>query len=348
LGPSDLIRSAARYAARDLPRDLAAGLALVAIAIPSQMATAHLAGFPPVLGFIAFAAGSIGFALLGGNRFLVVCADSTIAPIFASGLASHAVIGSQDYFGLTASFALMVGSILVCAGLFRLGWLADLVSVPVTAGFLAGIAAHIIVSQLPYLLGIAAPQGSLLHNAGEILNRLGETNPASLLLGLTVLGATLCAEWVSPRIPGALLDIAAVFWLRLEDGGVAVLGPTPSELPQLHIPPSATAELIQALPVAFVVAAVMMVQTAATTRAFPASRGANSIDRDFTGLGTANLMAGLFGVFPVDASPPLTGTVAESGGRSKLAGLSAAALILALASFGTALLAHVQAALAGL
>jgi SulP family sulfate permease len=84
---SDFIRSAARYAARDLRQDLAAGLALAAVALPSQMATAHLAGFPPVTGLIAFAAASIGFAAVGANHFLVACADSTIAPIFAGGLA---------------------------------------------------------------------------------------------------------------------------------------------------------------------------------------------------------------------------------------------------------------------
>ncbi|MCI0600543.1 MAG: SulP family inorganic anion transporter [Beijerinckiaceae bacterium] len=351
--PSDLMPSAAHYTFRDLPRDLAAGLALTAIAVPSQMATAHLAGFPPVQGFIAFAAGSLGFAFFGANRVLVICADSTIAPIFAGGLASLASAGSHAYVSLAASFALMVGGILFCAGMFRLGWLADLVSIPVTAGFLAGIAVHIIVSQLPFLLGIGSPQGSLLHNAFEILDHFGETKPLTLLLGLTVLGATICAHWVSPRIPGALIGIvaatAAVFWFRLEREGVAVLGPMSGELPQIHIPSTPFFELIDAIPLAFVVAAVIMVQTAATTRAFGDDRGAGpSINRDFTGAGAGNLMSGLLGSFAVDASPPLTETVAESGGRSKLAGLAAAALILSLASYGTSLLTHVpQAALAG-
>jgi sulfate permease, SulP family len=86
----------------------------------------------------------------------VICADSTIPPIYAGGLAHLAATGTHAYFGLAASFALMVGGLLFCSGLFRLGWLADLVSAPVTTGFLAGIAAHIIISQLPFLLGIAA------------------------------------------------------------------------------------------------------------------------------------------------------------------------------------------------
>ncbi|MGH6824070.1 MAG: SulP family inorganic anion transporter, partial [Methylocella sp.] len=125
---SDFLRAAARYPAADLRQDLAAGLALAAVAIPSQLGTAHLAGFPPTAGLIAFAAGSIGFAAFGANRFVAACADSTIAPIFASGLAALAATGSHAYFALCASFALMSGGILVCCGLFRLGWIADLVS----------------------------------------------------------------------------------------------------------------------------------------------------------------------------------------------------------------------------
>jgi sulfate permease, SulP family len=110
---SDFIRLAARYAVRDLRQDLAAGLAVAAVAIPSQLGTAHLAGFPPATGLIAFAAASIGFAAIGANHFLVACADSTIAPIFAGGLATLAASGSRDYFALCANVALIAEGILV-------------------------------------------------------------------------------------------------------------------------------------------------------------------------------------------------------------------------------------------
>ena len=81
-----LFRSLASYG-RFLPGDLMAGLTLAAIAIPEQMATARLGGFAPQIGFFAFIAGSLGFAMFGGNRFLSCGANSTITPIFAGGLA---------------------------------------------------------------------------------------------------------------------------------------------------------------------------------------------------------------------------------------------------------------------
>src|SRR2546429_5626990 len=104
-----LFRSLGSFRLADLPGDLVAGLTLAEIAIPEQMATARLGGFSPQIGFYAFIAGSFGFALLGGNRFLSCGADSTITPIFAGGLALIAASSSPDHQALAAALALMVG-----------------------------------------------------------------------------------------------------------------------------------------------------------------------------------------------------------------------------------------------
>ena len=82
-----IFRSLAAYRLGFLPQDLIAGLTLAAIAIPEQMATARLAGLSPEIGFFAFLAGSLAFAIFGDSRFLSCGADSTITPIFAGGLA---------------------------------------------------------------------------------------------------------------------------------------------------------------------------------------------------------------------------------------------------------------------
>jgi SulP family sulfate permease len=157
-----IFRSLAAYRLGFLPQDLVAGLSLAAIAIPEQMATAGLAGLSPEIGFFAFLAGSLAFAIFGDSRFLSCGADSTITPIFAGGLALLATTGSSDYAALAAVLALMVGVALVAGGLFRLGWIADLLSVPVTTGFLAGISVHIMISQLPSVLGLPHQDGPLI------------------------------------------------------------------------------------------------------------------------------------------------------------------------------------------
>ncbi|KNX70323.1 sulfate transporter, partial [Listeria monocytogenes] len=90
-------------------------------------------------------------------------------------------------------------------------------------------------------------------------------------------------------------------------------------------------------------------QTAATTRSFLSDPDKPAdVDRDFLGAGAGSVLAGLFGAFPVNASPPRTGIVSETGGRTQLSGLFAAAIVLALLAFGATLLQHVpDAALGG-
>ncbi|AZO43187.1 SulP family inorganic anion transporter [Mesorhizobium sp. M7D.F.Ca.US.005.01.1.1] len=347
------LRALSGWRPRDLNSDLIAGVTLAAIAIPEQMATARLGGFAPEIGFFAFVAGSVAFALFGANRHLSSGADSTITPLFAGGLAMLAASGSPHYLALAAMLALMVGLIVTLSGVFRLGWIADLLSVPVTTGFLAGIAVHIIVSQLPGLLGLPAESGETLRRIGEIAGNLHLTNPWSLGLGLGVFAIVFCADRISARVPGALIAMVlatiAVAVFGLKDRGVEVLGAWPNGLLQAGLPRASLDDVQALFPLALLIAIVVMVQTAATSRSFAPQQGeAPDINRDFVGVGAGSIVSGLFGAFAVNASPPRTAIVAQSGGRSQLSGLIAAAIVLAFGAFGGGLLADVpQAALAG-
>ncbi len=351
--PWPIFQSFAGWRLADLGPDFVAGLTLAAIAIPEQMATARLGGFAPQIGFLAIIAGALGFAVFGSSRAMSVGADSTIAPIFAGGLALVAATGSPHYASLAAALALIVGAALIAGGLFRLGWIADLLSIPVTTGFLAGIAGHIILSQAPALLGVGAPQGSFIDKAGALIGAVPSANILTLAIGFGVLAIILAGERVNPRIPGALIGVAGaaalVAALGLENHGVSALGEVGGAAPALKMPAASLDDLSQIAPLAFIVAVVVMVQTAATSRAFPSDpEGAPDINRDFVGVGAASALAGLIGAFPLNASPPRTAAVVETGGASQLGSLVCAALVLALSAFGAGLLTHVpHAALAG-
>jgi MFS superfamily sulfate permease-like transporter len=348
-----VFRSLSSYLLSYVTLDLIAGLTLAAIVIPEQMATARLGGFTPVIGFFAFLGGSLAFAAFGSNRFLSCGADSTITPIFAGGLALLASTGSADYAILAATLALMVGVFLIAGGLFRLGWIADLLSIPVTTGFLAGISAHILISQLPGILGLPTPSGTLLQHLATLLEHLNETNPFTLAIGLGVLAVITISEKTDARIPGALIGLvaasAAVLLMNLENRGVSVVGTIPVSLPSLAIPDISFNRLLRLVPLSLIITTVVMVQTAATTRSFLSDPGEPpDVNRDFIGVGAGSLLAGLFGAFPVNASPPRTAIVSETGGRSQLAGVTAVAIVLALLVFGAALLRAVpDAALGG-
>jgi sulfate permease, SulP family len=332
--------------------DLIAGITLAGIAIPGQMATARLAGLPPQTGFLAFIAGGVAFALFGANRFLSSAADSTIAPIFAGALTAFAAAGSPHYAVAALALALLVGAVVTAAGIARMGWVGDLLSAPVMAGFLAGISVHILASQVPAALGLAPGGEGTLPTLIAIAASLPRANPFDAAIATGVLAVIAVLERVSRRIPGSLLAVGVATLLsvslRLQARGVASLGNL--SLGALHIgfPTLEPAEWLHLIPVALLVAAVVMVQTAAVSRGFESDGDDPDVNRDFVGVGAGNLLAGLVGAFSVDASPPSTAIVQESGGRSQMAGLIAVAIVALLMAFGLRLLADIPtAALAG-
>jgi sulfate permease, SulP family len=345
-----VLRSFRGYRPSFLAGDLIAGLSLAAIAVPAQMATAQLGGFPPQIGFFAFFAGTLGFAAFGDSRILCSCADSTITPIFAGSLALITAAGTKDYALLAAALALLVGVALTGAGLFRLGRISDLLSIPVTIGFLIGIAAHILISQLPDILGAHAPMQQRL---ADIIAYCRAANPFTLVIALGEFGLVVVLERLTPRIPAALIGLvvatSAVLFFRLEEHGVPVLSTLRSTLPVPTLSLPSANEAAELVPLTLIIAVVIMVQTAATTRAFPSHPDdPPNVDRDLIGVGAGSILAGIIGAFPVDASPPSTEIAVASGGRSQLAAIIAAAILLILLLFGAELLRHIpQAALAG-
>jgi sulfate permease, SulP family len=161
------------------------------------------------------------------------------------------------------------------------------------------------------------------------------------------------SEQIDARIPGALIGLAlasaAVVLLRLESRGVSVLGTVSAEMPVLAIPVISAGQLASLVSLSLIISIIVMVQTAATTRSFPSDpKEPPDVDRDFLGVGVGSVLSGLIGAFPVDASPPRTAVVSETGGRSQIAGLAAAAIVILLLAFGASLLHQIpNAALGG-
>jgi sulfate permease, SulP family len=315
--------------------DMLAGVTLVVIAVPEQLATSRLAGMPPITGFYAFFAGTVMFALLGSNPQLSVGADSTIAPLFAVGIAHLAPTGSARYVDLVGILAVMVGVLVALVWLLRLGWIAELLSAPIITGFLAGIAVVIVVHQLPDLFGLQAASGSTVHRVVVTAGHLDHTNGWALGIGAAVFAIIVAAEVVDRRLPGALVGLIAstiaVGTLGLRSHGVAVLGTLAHGPPRFGLADLSWSTLGSVAPIAGVVALVVVTQSAATTRAF-ADQGRYEVDvgRDFLGVGAGSVVAGLAGAFPVNASPPRTGAVAAASGHTQAAGLGAAAAIVLL------------------
>lgn len=316
--------------------DLGAALTLLAIAVPEQLATARLAGVAPLTGLYAFVVGSVLFAVVGSNPQLSVGADSTIAPLFGAGIAVLAAPGSAHYAALAATVAVLVGVAVVTVGVLRLGWVAEFLSAPIISGFMGGVAVIIAVHQLPDLMGLPSASGSTIHRAGMALTHLGQTNGWALAIGVAGFAVVVVGARIDRRLPGALIALAGstilVRALDLPAHGVMVLGSLAhGGSPHDGLQTMSWSTVGATAPLAAVVALVVVSQTAATTRAFADRPGYQvNVNRDFLGVGAGNIVAGLVGAFPINASPPRTAAVAAASGRTQLAGLLAAAAVASL------------------
>lgn len=329
---SVLFSSLGGYRRSWLAFDLLAAATLLVIAVPEQLATSRLAGMPPITGFYAFVAGSVLFAVLGSSRQLSVGADSTIAPLFAVAIGTLAATGSTRYVALVGILAVIAGLLVAVVGLLRLGWIAEFLSAPIIAGFLGGVAVIIVVHQLPDLLGVQSSGGSMAHEISDVVHRLDTVNWWTVAIGVGVIAVMVATERLDRRVPGALLALIATTILaaaaHLHAKGVAVLGSIHGGAPSLGLHEVSWPAIKSVVPVAGVVALVVISQTAVTSRAFADQGGYETdINRDFVGVGAGSVVAGLVGAFPVNASPPRTGAVAAAAGRTQLAGLLAAAAV---------------------
>ena len=175
------------------------------------------------------------------------------------------------------SLALLTGVVLLLSRPLRLGWIADLLSIPVTTGFLAGIAVHIVIGQLPTILGLPPPHGALLGRLAVLLEEVPLANPYPMAIAGSVLAVSLLAERIDARIPGALIGLAAsaiaVWSMTLQRLGVPVLGALPFAMPGVGLAFPDLNTVLRLLPLSLIVALVCMVQTAVVLPVLPVRRG---------------------------------------------------------------------------
>ena len=147
-----LLHTLRTYRVEWLRNDLAAGVSVAAIQIPTAIAYAELAGFGPEVGLYASILPLVAYALFGSSRQLIVGPDAATCAIVAAVLVPLAAGDPGKYAVFSAILGLLVGGLCIMGGIMRLGFLADFLSRPVLTGLLNGIALSIIVGQLGKVL----------------------------------------------------------------------------------------------------------------------------------------------------------------------------------------------------
>jgi len=323
-----------------IPRDIAAGVTLAALGIPEVMGYTSIAGMPVITGLYTILIPIAVFALLGSSRHLVVGADSATAAIMAAGLTGMAAVASPQYVTLAGMTAIITGGYLILARVLKLGFIADFLSRSVLIGFLTGVGIQVAMGQVGGMLGVPSQSGGTIQKFVKTLGDIGSANAATVGVSAAVIVVILGSKAISPKIPGALIavigSILVSWYLDLAADGVATLGPVPGGLPSLSFPAVSWSQFASLAGTAGAIFIVVLAQSAATSRAY-AAKYEEPFDEnvDLVGLGLSSASAGLSGTFVVNGSPTKTQMVDGAGGRSQLASLTTAGIVLIVLLFLT-------------
>lgn len=315
--------------------DVAAGLAVAAVGLPSAIAYPAIAGLPPETGIYASIVPLVAYAFFGPSRKLIVGPDAAIMTILAAALV--AVMASAppgiDRTTVAAILAFGVGLFYLAAWVLRLGVLASFLSRPILIGFFTGISLSILVGQIKRVTGVDIESDGLLRPVIELLQKVGSIHWPSLALAVAMFGLLQLVRVVRFPVPGPVVVLAlsvvlsAIF--NFEALGIAVVGDIPTGLPSLTLPQLADLPL-ETLGLGS--AAIFLVSFGSgiiTARTF-GTIGGYSVDpnRELVGFGAANIGAGLFGAIPVGASDSRTAVNLSVGGRSQVVSIVAAGTLL--------------------
>jgi high affinity sulfate transporter 1 len=333
------IRALASYRPSWLRNDLVAGLVLTTLLVPQGMAYAELAGLPAITGLYTTILCLIGYALFGPSRILVLGPDSSLGPMIAATILP--ILGAsgspERAIALASMLALIVGAIMIAAGVAKLGFVADLLSKPTQIGYMNGLALTILIGQLPKLFGFSTDANGLINEAHAFVHGLasGKAVGAAVVIGLVSLALILVLGHWLPRVPGVLIAvivaIAATVIFDLSSHGVSLVGTLPKGFPPLTWP-SPVSDLPLLVAGGLGIALVALTDTISTASSFAARTG-QEIDGngEMVGIGVANVAAGLFQGFPVSTSGSRTAVAEQSGAKTQVTGLvGAAAIVLML------------------
>ncbi len=336
--------------------DVLGGLTVSAYLVPQALAYATLAGLAPVAGLWAALPPLVIYAFLGSSRQLSIGPESTTALMTAAVLVP--VVGAADpgrYAAHAATLALLVGVICLVAGLLRLGFLANLLSRPVLVGYLAGIAAMMVASQLGRLTGVTVSGDSIIEQVRSFVTAVPELRWPTVALSAAVLAVIFALDSRAPRLPGPLIGIlaataAAALLAGSRNGGdmVDVVGAIPAGLPVPDWPAVSGDMLGDLVAPALGIAVVAFSDNVLTARAFASRRG-EDIDphAELRALGVCNLVAGMFRGFPISSSGSRTALADAAGARTQVYSLVVLGVLATALVFGGGVMAAIPSAALG-
>lgn len=304
-----------------LKADLVAGVPGAVSAVPDGMAASVLTGVNPVHGLYASIFGPVTGGLTSSTRLMVI--TTTSASALAAGSAVSDVLPG-DRARVLFLVTVLAGVLMVVAALARLGRYTRFVPHSVMIGFLTGVAANIVLSQLSDFFGAPARGSIALAKAINVVTHPGRFDAATTIAGvsamvlLLVLGRTKLGSYaaiVAVVVPSVVVAIVGSDTIQL----VSDVGDIPSGLPLPQLPRLSDLS-VGVVSGALAIAALVLIQGAGVAEAAPNPDGSRSDPNiDFFAQGAGNIASGLFQGQPVGGSVGQTALNVSVGAKSRWA-----------------------------
>ncbi|WP_064664006.1 MULTISPECIES: SulP family inorganic anion transporter [unclassified Pseudoalteromonas] len=333
--------------------DVRAALSVAAVALPVAIAYAQLTGVNAAVGLYSCVLPMMLYALFGTSKQLIIGPDAATCAVIAAVVTPLAAGDSFKHWQLVITMTAMTGFWCFIASRFKLGVLADFLSKPILMGLLNGVAITIIVGQFSKVFGFTFDERYLLERLGGVPTYLSQTHIPTLLMALFTLGVYFVLKRLKPTWPASMFAIAlgAVFvWLfNLEQFEIKTIGTVTGGLPVFNTPVFDVGIIRELVVPALNLAIVSFVSMMLTARSFAAKNGYDiDADKEFRALGIANLASALSQGFAVSGADSRTAVNDDSGGKTQLVSIIAAAIIGVIALFLTAPLEFIPSAALGI
>ncbi|XP_033077393.1 solute carrier family 26 member 10 isoform X2 [Trachypithecus francoisi] len=339
--------------------DAVAGVTVGIVHVPQGMAFALLASVPPVFGLYTSFFPVLIYSLLGTGRHLSTGTFAILSLMTGSAverLVPEPLVGNlsgiekeqldAQRVGVAAAVAFGSGALMLGMFVLQLGVLSTFLSEPVVKALTSGVALHVLVSQLPSLLGLSLPRQigcfSLFKTLAAVLTALPRSSPAELTISALSLALLVPVKELNVRfrdrlptpIPGEVVMVLLASTLCFASSldtryHVQIVGLLPGGFPQPLLPNLAELPRILAdsLPIALVTFAV-----SASLASIYADKYSYAIDsnQELLAHGASNLISSLFSCFPNSATLATTSLLVDAGGKTQLAGLFSCIVVLSV------------------
>ncbi|MBQ4052303.1 MAG: STAS domain-containing protein [Clostridia bacterium] len=328
------------YSKEQFLKDLIAGIIVAIIALPLSIALALASGVEPACGVYTAIAAGFCVSLLGGSRVQIARPTAAFATIVAGIVATN---GMDGLFIATV----LAGVILILMGVFKFGSLIKFIPFTITTGFTAGIAVTILVGQIKDFLGLTYAQGvkpvETLEKIHANLEALPTFSWQALVVGLVCLAILIVYPKLEKRVPPSLIAVVVgalmVQFIPGMSENVFTIGDLytiPTGLPKISFAGMelSFAKVAAVLPDAFTIAILAGIESLLScVVADGMINSKHNSNAELVGQGVANIASVLMGGIPATGAIARTAANVKNGGRTPIAGMVHAVVLLLVLLF---------------